>query len=92
VRAIVANVAMQILVADFGERPRPAGRDGHARIRGWMPHEPRYKICMVLAGVYFFFLNIIRLSGLSGRNFTIIVSPIFNESFSSDLLYVLPLK
>jgi len=40
---------MQILVADFGERQRPAGRDDHARIRGWMPHEPRYKICMVLA-------------------------------------------
>jgi hypothetical protein len=46
---MLANVAMQILVADFGERQRPVGRDGHARIRGWMPHEPRYKICMVLA-------------------------------------------
>jgi hypothetical protein len=51
--SITGNVAMQILVADFGERQRPAGRDGHARIRGWMPHEPRYKICMVLATVLF---------------------------------------
>ena len=39
---------MQILVADFGERQRPEGRDDHASIRGWMPHKPRYKICMVL--------------------------------------------
>ena len=45
---------MQILVADFGERQRPVGRDGHARIRGWMPHKPRYKICMVLAAVAYF--------------------------------------
>ena len=45
---MAANVAMQILVADFGDRQRPAGRDDHARIRGWMPHKPRYKICMVL--------------------------------------------
>jgi len=45
---IAPNVAMQILVADFGERQRPAGRDDHARIRGWIPHKSRYKICMVL--------------------------------------------
>jgi len=43
-----AQVAMQNLVAGFSERQRPAGRDGHARIRGWIPHKPRYKICMVL--------------------------------------------
>ena len=45
---MTANGGMQILVADFGERQRPAGRDGHARIRGCMTHKPRYKICMVL--------------------------------------------
>jgi hypothetical protein len=47
------NVAMQILLADFGGRQRPAGRDGHAGIRGWMTHKPRYKICAGLAIVVY---------------------------------------
>ena len=55
---IGGNVAMQILVADFGDRQRPVGHDDHARIRGWMPHKPRYKICMVLWCVYLFFFGI----------------------------------
>jgi len=41
------------LVADFGELQRPAGRDGHARIRGWMTHKPHYKIYTVLGADFF---------------------------------------